>query len=700
MKKLEMEAILFKNKLDPIANISDWVTYENLKWDDISTLELEIPDRIKGIEYKVYNEIKKKRYIVIDNKSRYIIEEVIEKKDKNKSIKSIIAYSLEKIFEKRNISFESIPYSLEDICRIIEEASGWSVSIIDDIENSSINYNIEGSYKLLTFLRDTLEDLYSIHCEFDTMNNKINIYSKNNKKYSLYADYDNLIEEVEVKNEEDIVTRLINDTDISIAEQHITNEEYIEDYSYLIENDNITESLKESLKKYDLFLKSMSENYNVLRNKMNTLEAEQSNIEKQISDTEELIKEKKEEKNNLESDSQKYKDLEAEIENLEDVTLVNLNKDLENKKASIEAEDVKFKELGERCSKKNSNCFSKSDLEELNELLIEESFNDSSLSSQDLLIKMKDKLKYLNAPKVEYTLNINGIKRIIDNLKEGSLKIGNLFYFPKQIEIDELRLVGFRYNFQDNTIDNIEFSNSKDISESKYDFFGNVVSETNKAKRKVEKVEVKVERIEEGLETKVSKGDFSSYRIQTYKMIQEKISAGDVESIVTQNADSWSLSINGKLIGKTYKFDGEGFKLGSSDSGNTAIHTNEYSMWKHSNGDYSRADATGFYRNGTGVYHSLIEVGTGMSGGSAGVLPKTVTVQLPNKFKGKNFKVIVSMVDTRGGEHLEYVKRIYLNIDSIDTTNATFNVTGYWTSILDTIENEKELQWSYVAIGG
>ena len=89
-----------------------------------------------------------------------------------------------------------------------------------------------------------------------------------------------------------------------------------------------------------------------------------------------------------------------------------------------------------------------------------------------------------------------------------------------------------------------------------------------------------------------------------------------------------------------------------------------------------------------------------MSGGSAGVLPKTVTVQLPNKFKGKNFKVIVSMVDTRGGEHLEYVKRIYLNIDSIDTTNATFNVTGYWTSILDTIENEKELQWSYVAIGG
>lgn len=183
-------------------------------------------------------------------------------------------------------------------------------------------------------------------------------------------------------------------------------------------------------------------------------------------------------------------------------------------------------------------------------------------------------------------------------------------------------------------------------------------------------------------------------------MIQEKISAGDVESIVTQNADSWNLSINGKLIGKTYKFDGNGFTLGSTDSKNTAIHTNEYSMWKHSNGDYSRADATGFYRNGTGVYHSLIEVGTGMSGGSAGVLPKTVTVQLPNKFKGKNFKVIVSMVDTRGGEHLEYVKRIYLNIDSIDTTNATFNVTGYWTSILDTIENEKELQWSYVAIGG
>lgn len=186
--------------------------------------------------------------------------------------------------------------------------------------------------------------------------------------------------------------------------------------------------------------------------------------------------------------------------------------------------------------------------------------------------------------------------------------------------------------------------------------------------------------------------------------IEQRVKSAELESIVTQNAESWNLSINGKLEGKTYKFDGNGFTLGSTSSGNTAVHTNEYSRWNHSTDGYSEANSQGFYRNGR-PYHNLIEIGQTITGGSAGVYPKTVTIQLSDQFKNKKFKAIVSVVDFSGsGEQIEYLKRLHLNIDSYDYTNAKITVTGYWTSIRDNagaiIENEKELQWSYVVIGG
>lgn len=186
--------------------------------------------------------------------------------------------------------------------------------------------------------------------------------------------------------------------------------------------------------------------------------------------------------------------------------------------------------------------------------------------------------------------------------------------------------------------------------------------------------------------------------------IEQRVKSSELESIITQNAESWKLSINGKLSGKTYKFDGNGFTLGSTNSGNTAVHTNEYSRWNHKTDGYSEANSQGFFRNGR-PYHNLIEIGQTITGGSAGVYPRTATIQLSEEFKNKKFKAIVSVVDFSGsGEEIEYLKRLHLNIDSYDYTNARFTVTGYWTSIRDNAgvitENEKELQWSYVVIGG
>lgn len=698
-KTIKADVILYKDKYTKISNISNYIEEENLNFDDISNIKLRIISNFYKLDTKeeklttnreliknnIYDEFVKNRYIVIDDKRRYIIKDIKETKYERMKIKEIVAYSLEKILENRYIEFDEIPYSFESIVSEIEKATGWKVEIENDIDTNSV-YNIAGKYKVLTFIRDTLENLYDIHAEFNTIDNIITFSSieKYNNFGGILADWSNLINTIEEENESEIVTRLINTKeDCSIALEHITNKEYIENFNYFIQNNLISNSLIDALNKYDDFLKSKSENFNELKEELNALEKEKANIENEIDVINEIIKTKKEEKESSSDDTIKD-NLEKEIDNLANGELVKLETDKTKKETEIENLEIKFKQLGDSITKENSNCFTELDLQELQEIIIEEEYNEEANTSEKQYLNMKKYLDKLNKNKITYDIDIPTLLKIVELIKLDRINLGYLFKFTENIDIEDLRLISYRIDYKNNNIDNLEFANNLNEIDNKLDFFGNVVNETNKAKRKIEKVEIKVERVEEGLKTTVKKGE--------------------LESIVTQNADSWNLSIDGKLVGKTYKFDGEGFTLGSSENGNTAIHTNEYSMWKHSNGDYSRADATGFYRNGSGVYHSLIEIGTGMSGGSAGALPKTVTVQLPEKFKGKDFKVTVNTVDTRGGEHLEYVKRIYLNVDSIDTNNGTFTVTGYWTSILHdgetVIENEKELQWGYIAIGG
>lgn len=49
------------------------------------------------------------------------------------------------------------------------------------------------------------------------------------------------------------------------------------------------------------------------------------------------------------------------------------------------------------------------------------------------------------------------------------------------------------------------------------------------------------------------------------KQIEMRVKEDDLETIVTQNAESWNLSINGKLKGTNYNFDGEGMTITNGD---------------------------------------------------------------------------------------------------------------------------------------
>lgn len=185
------------------------------------------------------------------------------------------------------------------------------------------------------------------------------------------------------------------------------------------------------------------------------------------------------------------------------------------------------------------------------------------------------------------------------------------------------------------------------------------------------------------IQQRVTNGKFESYAEQTAKQMQEKIKSSDVESIVTQNATSWGVSINGKLKGKNYNFDGNGFTIGGD--GDVATHTTSSSKWKHSDGSYSLMGWDGPIRHINGKnkdYHFMTAV-IGFT--TSGVPGETTWIQLPDEFKNKNFMAYAVISDT-WKESWDYGKPwvlqrmvTFAENDKADRPGARVPVQGYRT---------------------
>ena len=149
------------------------------------------------------------------------------------------------------------------------------------------------------------------------------------------------------------------------------------------------------------------------------------------------------------------------------------------------------------------------------------------------------------------------------------------------------------------------------------------------------KLEAKITLTAQQLTTSFTNADkgLQSQITQNANAITTKVSSGDLSTIVKQNATSWGLSINGKLSGTNYNFDGTNFSIGKSDGNVTAYHSANRSKWKHSDGSYTQADSSGIkkYVSSTGYSYMYCTYS-----GEVILGPwDEITVQLPSEISGK-----------------------------------------------------------------
>ncbi|MDU4939623.1 MAG: hypothetical protein E6X34_14315 [Clostridium sp.] len=187
---------------------------------------------------------------------------------------------------------------------------------------------------------------------------------------------------------------------------------------------------------------------------------------------------------------------------------------------------------------------------------------------------------------------------------------------------------------------------------------------------------------------------FASEIKQNAEEILLRVTAEGVETLVKQNADSWELSINGKLTGRTYRFDGEGFTLGGTED-DVAKHTPSSSEWNFKNGGKARVDENGFYfqhGESKNEYHSLIKVYEQQVNTSGIGNTFDFNITLPSEFKGKNFLIIPMITDAVSQENNG--KTLYISgrhgawVKNINKAAGTFNVYGQYIAFKVITTNE------------
>ena len=261
---------------DVIAEIPlFYLNEETRSIDEVDTISFTIPLKYRNNfskemhDYYVYDEVIAERLICVDGEY-FVIKEITE--NQSNHTKSITAYGLENKLEKNTIALSDCGLMLKDkdeetniysFDEYLYQQTGWKLGHIDDevryMDNGEpkVRMQEETNTSFYSFITETIAEQFCCVPIFDRVNKKINLYDidgfGNDLKLILHKD--NYLKSLEkTYNSSDIVTRLIlegNEEECIVEEANPTGLDYIENYSYFIENEDMSEGLIRALKLFE-----------------------------------------------------------------------------------------------------------------------------------------------------------------------------------------------------------------------------------------------------------------------------------------------------------------------------------------------------------------------------------------------------------------------------------------------------------------
>lgn len=493
--------------------------------DEISfSVPKYLPDRITldKVRNPLYDDIKNERFVCVNNDSYFVIKEITEDEFKNKQVK---AYSREIKLGKIDINIEDMGLQLftTDLEKGIislndymEEQIGWSLGHVDD--SIAYRYDDEGnkSEKLRwqesinsnwhDFLITNIKEQFECIVIFDTFNKKVNLYHIDSfgDNTQLMLSEDNYIKTISsTDSSQDIVTRmkLIGNEEMNIIGATCTGYDYIENYSYFMDNREMSDELIYAIKEYEKMIDIREPIWKELVSKKNEVSLQLLNKKNEFSMLMAEI-------NALKSMKKAYslnKDVENEaivsaqltekndLKVIMDIEIQELEKELKDLMDAITNINILCKR--ETCTNEDGDLvFNKELLEELKEFLYYETYtNDAFLNVDDLISTGKRELTLKCIPTTEWSLTVaNFMGRLIDNgMRQhwnGNLGLGDVIILYNKDEDKEypIYFVGYTQNIKDGGL-TLELSNKK----SKVDNSKVIADYLNQAEKAMKSISLK-----------------------------------------------------------------------------------------------------------------------------------------------------------------------------------------------------------------
>lgn len=490
-----------------------YVDFLTRKLDDIDELQLTIPKYIENRitfekeEYFLYKEILNERVILLNNEA-FIIKDI---QDKGEDYLVITAFSKEIKLQKIDIKFEEAYvrlftanlddniFSLNDL---LYEQTGWRVGYVEENIAYTITTNEDGSINKeenirwqdsvntnwYDYLHKTIAEQFNAFIFFNTSNKTINLYSEKNygERLGLYLAKDQYITEITKKTDSsDITTRLelIGDEEMDIVGATVTGYSFLENFSYYIENREMSDELIDALALYYKMVEIRTPEWNELQKvkleKQSLLYDKQrdfANIEANIIACDSMIKSYNAVKDSVNealwvTKKAEYIDQETiyknEIKKLQDeIALLDeaiLNITLLCKKETATDENGKL-------------IFTTILLDELKEFVSTDTYQeDSFLRVEDFIEAGKLKLEKICRPTNSFSISvINFMARLLDNdfrkHWNGVIGLGDIIIlYDKETKHEELIfLTEYTQDFSENEL-SLTLSNKKKSSDNARD---------------------------------------------------------------------------------------------------------------------------------------------------------------------------------------------------------------------------------------
>ena len=470
--------------------------------DEVDTIKLTIPFKYRNNytkqtqKYYVYDEVLAERLICVDGEY-YVIKEISE--NELKHTKEITCYGLEKKLEKNTFVMSDCGIMLKDsdeenyiysFDECLYDKTGWRLGHID----TTVRYMDNGEPKMrmqddtntsfYSFITETIAEQFCCVPVFDRKNKLINLYDIDGfgNDLKLVLSKDNYLKSLEkTYNSSDIVTRLIlegNEEKCIVEEATPTGLNYIENYSYFIENGEMSKELTRALKIFEKVTPKRMEkwkDYVSLKSQkqyeLTTLDSTENILMTKCNQLQNII----DGYSDMDTEEEYYvlDDLKSELD-VSTLELHSVSEKISTLEREIDDLEKKIKLLNRLCRRETSEdengnlLFTKELINELKEFIYYDTYSDDSFLDAKELIKTGEHILETKCkPTIEFSVDsVNFVKRLLGNRfitnPKIELGLGDVVstYDSERDKEDFVFLVGWSMDYQNNTL-NLTFSNKK-----------------------------------------------------------------------------------------------------------------------------------------------------------------------------------------------------------------------------------------------